>query len=311
MNLRSGKNRLKAWLCAVDVFCAMIAALLLLDADALGLGGLPARVAPQSPAQEATLEEDLQRARSRLKKLREELRGLRVQLQALKEQREKLDTEGLQAEIERIRTEIGRKGIQRRRLMQRIRELKRIIEADPGEVEGRLADWEGKVAEARRELRSLRREKAQLQVAVRETRESAKVPPRRVKLNRSAVAIVLVRDRVVPVKEPYFKVIEQGLTQLAGKYVPAERIKRVKSGQPIDQAIRSGGLLTSVLGEMDPEDEYVVFFVCADSIPAYYAARKVAIERGIAYDWEAHEDQPLTRVMSAGENDGYDPGAAN
>ena len=98
------------------------------------------------------------------------------------------------------------------------------------------------------------------------------------------ICIMLVKNRVVPMMQPFFETIAGYMTDpLSEKSIAVAKIYRVHDGESAANAIRSDGLLDSLLAKADPKTYCVVFRVCSDSIAAYHSVSQAVAKRGFAY----------------------------
>ena len=67
----------------------------------------------------------------------------------------------------------------------------------------------------------------------------------------------------------------------------------MQDGENVEDAIKPGGCLDTMLGEVDSATEYVEFLVCSDSIPAFRIAAKAVKKRGVRMAWTTIKDEPL------------------
>ena len=114
------------------------------------------------------------------------------------------------------------------------------------------------------------------------------------------VAIMLVKNRVVPLNSEYFVVRPEGQRQM---------ISRVKDGEPVTEALKHGGLLANIITSTDPKKQYLIVLVCADSIRAFRSVVEALTDRGLAFSWITWNDDPWP-LSSGGPNDdplGYRP----
>jgi hypothetical protein len=81
-------------------------------------------------------------------------------------------------------------------------------------------------------------------------------------------------------------------------------VTREKDGQPVHQASKPGGCLAKVLADADPKKHYIRFFVCADSLDAFWAAAREVRRRGFRYNWTTYDDKPLVARSGGSGNDG-------
>jgi hypothetical protein len=113
------------------------------------------------------------------------------------------------------------------------------------------------------------------------------------------IPIMLVKNRVVPIMDPFFSARAARLKlALTGQIVDGVVISRVHDGEPIGNAVRPGGLLDSFLKKSDAAKSYFKFIVCADSIAAFQKAVEAVSARGFAYAWDTGKDEDITQVAN-------------
>jgi len=112
------------------------------------------------------------------------------------------------------------------------------------------------------------------------------------------ITIKLVKNRVVPMMEPFYNV-RRGKLKLAltGESVDGVIISRVHDGESAANAIRPGGLLDTLLSNADPKKKYFRLLVCADSVSAFRAIPEVISRRGFAYSWDTANDEDILRPL--------------
>jgi hypothetical protein len=189
-------------------------------------------------------------------------------------------------------------------LSNRIRELQREIEKLKAALKAKEEDpssesLEGlrrmlKDAETRRD--QLAAEAASLRQRLTDSQEERGQGTFELASGMTPKYAMITRNRIVPIKTPYFEFntvwTNRGLMQ---------QVKRVQDGENVEDAIKSGGCLDTMLGEIDLATEYVKFLVCSDSIPAFRIAAKTAKKRHVGMAWTTIKDEPLY-ATSGGSN---------
>ena len=183
---------------------------------------------------------------------------------------------------------------QHEQLDQQVTELKRALESRQNDMPDQSrAELEQKLAKAMQE-------KEELEKKVKELSSQGNMLMYQ-KFSKKPQYVLIYRGRVAPMKEPYYAISRRGTIQGSG--LPGVEIKRVKDGEPVDQAISPGGCLDRILSALGP-NECISFQVCADSITAFRTLVEHVRTRKIAYTWEPEEDRAF--IFSAGGGGGHD-----
>jgi len=132
--------------------------------------------------------------------------------------------------------------------------------------------------------------------------------PETVLVQKKPIQVVLVRNRVVPARRPYFDVtVGPGFNRNTGERLQVVIIHRAQDGIAATDAIRSGDILDKLIEE-DNASKSTHFFsilLCADSIAAFQTVTKALIARGYDYTWDPFKDQDVIRPADGG---GANPG---
>jgi len=119
--------------------------------------------------------------------------------------------------------------------------------------------------------------------------------------DKKPVFVLVYSGRVVPVAQPYYN-FRYGYIEENGREVRAVELKRVKDGEAITHALKSGGCLEKLLSDFDPQKQYIDFQVCKDSIAAFRLAVEEIRQRKIPYTWAPQEDRTFVcRLGSTGD----------
>jgi len=169
-------------------------------------------------------------------------------------------------------------------LDQQVTEMKQALESRQNDVPGQSrAELEQNIQKAGAEQETLAKKLKELEARQNTAQSSMGVQQ---KITKKPKYVLIYRGRVVPIKEPYYIVANRGT--VGG--VPAMKIKRVKDGEPVDQAISPGGCLEQILSALG-SNECISFQVCADSIAAFRTLVEHIRSRRITYTWEPEEDR--------------------
>ena len=127
------------------------------------------------------------------------------------------------------------------------------------------------------------------------------------KKNLEAIQVILLKNRLVPVKEPFFTFkLAAGFNRSTGERLQVVVIRRAKDGSAATDAIRPGDLLDTLLKDRHASKSSHFFWlgVCADSIPAFYTLSKAITERGYDYSWDTFKDREV--IVPAGNQGSKD-----
>jgi hypothetical protein len=118
---------------------------------------------------------------------------------------------------------------------------------------------------------------------------------------KKPIQILLVGNQVVPIADAYFAITKRGYVRDgSGNNIQAVEISRVKDGEPLQAALRDGGVLARLIRDSDPKTQFFAFLVCADAIDAFREARRVVSRKGFSFFWDTAVDKPF--VVHAGGN---------
>lgn len=188
----------------------------------------------------------------------------------------------------------------------------KLLQQRLGELEQQFTEFrkrsdvgQASIAKLERQLDDARKERDQLtkkQTAALEQRDTTAAPDSKglrqeaVLRNLQPIALKLFKNRLVPVREPFYSAKATKLKMaLTGEVVDGVVISRVHDGESVANAIRSGGLLDTFLQREDPKKAYFQLLVCSDSISAFYTVSDVISKRGFAYSWDTANDEDILR----------------
>jgi len=171
-----------------------------------------------------------------------------------------------------------------------IAELKRALELKQREIpQQSLEQMEKRLVEADKEKKRLDEELNRLNSGGCDKWEKLR--------DMRPVYVLIYKGRIATMDKPYYG-SRQGYIRKGGNMVPAVEMKRVREGELVSQAIKTGGCLDKLLSNLDPDKEYINFQVCKDSIGAFHLAVD-KVKQKIPYSWEPEEDR--TFIFTEGD----------
>jgi archaellum component FlaC len=183
-------------------------------------------------------------------------------------------------------------------LGRQVAELKQALESRQKETPAQSrAELERSIQKAVEEQQALAKKLKELE-ARRNTAQSNMGVQQ--KITKKPKYVLIYRDRVVPMEEPYYITVSRGT--VGG--IPARKVKRVKDGEPVSQAISPGGCLAQILSALGP-NECISFQVCGDSIAAFRMLVEHVRSRKITYTWEPEEDKDFIFGGAGAGGGGY------
>lgn len=163
-----------------------------------------------------------------------------------------------------------------------------------GELERQLSDLD-------RERDRLVTKQAALSVELAQTNSGKGLRRELLLENIEPINLKLVKNRVVPMMEPFYTVRRGKLKEaLSGRTVDGMIISRVHDGEAAGNAIRPGGLLDTLISKADARQKYFRLWVCADSIAAFQALSEAISKRGFVYSWDTAKDEDIVRRAEQG-----------
>ncbi len=237
------------------------------------------------------------------------IRVIQEKLPSFLERLKSLDKPDLANALDNLEKEYDALKKKLEQLENQIDELKRAIESKQKEVpQQSIEQLEKKLAEDEREKKDLEEKLNRLNSEAMATSDRSKGCEIHEKFrNKRQVYVMIYKGRVAPMDEPYYS-STYGYIIKNGIKVPAAEKKRIQEGEPISQAIKTGGCLDKLLSNLNPDKEYVNFQVCKDSIGAFYLAVEEARRRKIPYSWEPEEDRTFIFSKTSTNSDGNRPG---
>jgi hypothetical protein len=167
---------------------------------------------------------------------------------------------------------------------QQVAEMKRALESRQNDTPGQPRDeLERSIQKAGEEQETLAKKLKELEARQNAPQSNMGVQQ---KITKKPKYVLIYRGRVVPMEEPYYITVSRGT--VGG--LPARKVRRVKDGEPVSQAISPGGCLAQILSALGP-NECISFQVCADSIAAFRTLVEHVRSRKITYTWEPEEDR--------------------
>jgi len=142
-----------------------------------------------------------------------------------------------------------------------------------------LEELKAELKKDKKEYEQLIKKQSELQEIIN-SNSNGSIPPCE-ELKGTSVPIMIHKNRIIPIDNPYYKY--ELVWHEGRKYI---LITKVLEGEPIQQAIEMGGLLDTILSGIDPEQQYVFFFVCPDSISAFRNAAKKVHDANIPQTWK-------------------------
>lgn len=136
------------------------------------------------------------------------------------------------------------------------------------------------------------------------------IPGTVLKDNLTPIGVLLVKNRVVPLKIPYFSRSQgPGINRQTGEHLMVARIHRVKDGTPVTDAIRPGNLIDQLIREAGASKatHFFLIRVCTDSIPAYHALAAAVTQRGYDYTWFTDNDKDWVMPANGGGGGDFGP----
>ena len=288
---RNEANNFKPWTCAMDLMCALVAAVLLLSfgtsSGTLRPSSAATATVPESH-QPDILEELLRQTaelEAAIEVLSEELRQRLSEADALG------DPQAIAAEIERLRDRLLAKQAELETLEKRIAENRQRQAATQGSIVADPNLVRKDFAEAERLYRELVDREAQL-LALSTAKKGGGFQAGRLARDMDSIIVVLVRNRVLVPDDPFYshELVYSMESGRAARYI---KVDRVRDGEVLSDALAPGGILAKILAETDKEKEYIQFLVTSDSISAYRAVIKTLAERGIRYNWTTWTDKTI------------------
>jgi hypothetical protein len=277
MTSRPKHHNLKVWLVAIDIFCALLAAYLLHSHAT----GHPAEGPP--PGIRMTPDE----AERRLVELRAEIDRLQQQLEELLVGQADLDPAAVREAIASLSERLKERQAEVESLEEQIARAKRALDDESDEkVKGSVEELKARAKELKAQLHQLEDEEAKLQARLKGSSEEGGVPVPH-QLKGMPVYFALVKNRVVPIREPYYTF----RTDFERTIVTRDQRE---DGDSATKAIVEGGCLHDLLVREDNKTTYVKFFVCADSVAAFQTASRAVQALGFAWSWCPYdESKPL------------------
>ncbi|UCE48774.1 MAG: hypothetical protein JSW47_01235 [Phycisphaerales bacterium] len=238
-------------------------------------------VAPPTATVRTDPTERLQEVSRKLSQVHPVINIMQQKLPFLLDRIKGIDNIGLRDTLARFSEEYATFQAKFGQLERELDELRKIHESKQKDAARRT------VAELEQQLKEAEEKKKALEDKLSRVQST----PRYVRLTKRPKYVLLYKGRVAPINEPYYGIATRGYVRQHGRNIPAMKVKRIKEGEPVGQAIKPGGCLDQLLSKLDPDKECVNFQVCMDSITAFRVAVEHLRNRKIAYAWEPEEDR--------------------
>lgn len=155
------------------------------------------------------------------------------------------------------------------------------------------ADLARQLAVVQRERDDLNKKLTQLSQPKADQNQSGGIPGTVVRTDREGIYVFLFRNRLVPMRTPYFsKTVGPGTNRTTGEHLQVATFHRVSEGRAINDALLPGGMVEKLISENNASKNTHYFYirVCADSIPAFNTLCKALKDKGYDYAWDTDKD---------------------